>query len=501
MSYSQLNKNPVPIRSSAAEHLNTSSHRSPSLHIPHLGLRALWILAALSFLASIAAWILLANSAFGPETDTYRTFQLLIASLCCVIAVALAIIAASRTSRPAQALLAFAAHMSPTVLLMSVFPWISDDFATMQAGSTPTILVVLAVSVTVPWVSQAASTPFYEMLEEFPRTEPLTFYRGFLGVWPGMIGWSLLPVALFTILWAIVGGWEFTAIAEYAAALVANVIFAQSIIPSTETRRFGVILCSWILYAAALALAPEYWYLSPLAGALPGVILLYRRATKRPVAVAQHPRRALILVGRGFILGSVLWADKFMALLLHRTEVDVFLMYASLIPIVVAQAVYFSAQYPTVQAAVEQIHQVIATRPAREVNQEMRNLSRISERTLASTAFIASFAALAIVLAAPFLHISYSIIFLEFLIAPLVFLCLMLAAFHLTQVNRTRLAVIASSAHLVATVVAFPLLPLEWAYLVLVVVDLIALGWTISRTRKTLTDAPFDLFWKEAAEW
>ena len=53
-------------------------------------------------------------------------------------------------------------NLSPTILLMSVFPFISGTLNSQSIGNSRELMVVLAVSVTVPWIASTVSMPVYE---------------------------------------------------------------------------------------------------------------------------------------------------------------------------------------------------------------------------------------------------------------------------------------------------------------------------------------------------
>ena len=62
-------------------------------------------------------------------------------------------------------------NLSPTILLMSVFPFISGTLNSQSIGNSRELMVVLAVSVTVPWIASTVSMPVYEPLATVDRRD------------------------------------------------------------------------------------------------------------------------------------------------------------------------------------------------------------------------------------------------------------------------------------------------------------------------------------------
>lgn len=450
----------------------------------------------LAFLAlTTAIWA--ADAANGSNALSAFTWPLIILT---GLGVAVALVKLlSRSDRGST--LKLITNLSPTMLLMTVFPFITSELTASSIGHTTTMLVVLMVSVTIPWITSTASAPVYGALEATPRDEHATFYYRFAQIWPALLATAIGPVILFSIVVNIFLGWGWPELAFYTIGLITNLIFAHSIIPAQETGRTGYVLAAWVAYAGFLFAFPHMWYVTPLAGATVCAFVMGRSmaGTFHPITIDR--KRASTAVVAGMVAGSILWADKFFLVLLHPGETNYLMVYVALIPVVVAQAVYFSSEYVHFTRAIDRIRALIDSTPLRELGDDIRQISLRTERTVAVPVAMAAAVAVIVMLVASMLHFEYTGALLGFVIAPVVFCGLMLAAFQLAQLQLHREALIVGGIHLITCIICFFTLEPTVAYAVLTVVDLAATVWAVHLARKAMKQAAFELFWKEAIAW
>ena len=62
-------------------------------------------------------------------------------------------------------LINFLLYVSPVALLTTVFPIVTPTINRYNLGGVPLIQVILAASITVPWLSQAACLPLYRAIQ------------------------------------------------------------------------------------------------------------------------------------------------------------------------------------------------------------------------------------------------------------------------------------------------------------------------------------------------
>ena len=69
------------------------------------------------------------------------------------------------TRKKLRLLYNFLLYVSPVALLMVVFPVVTPELGKYRLGDVPLVHVILAASITVPWLSQAACMPIYRAIE------------------------------------------------------------------------------------------------------------------------------------------------------------------------------------------------------------------------------------------------------------------------------------------------------------------------------------------------
>lgn len=419
----------------------------------------------------------------------------------CTLSVAAMMLVTLRGDRSSARFVQLISLLSPTALLMAVFPLIVGLLNSWEIGQTNTLMVVLAVSVTVPWISSSITSPMYGPLGAVSRQETVPFFRHFCTVWPAMLSWSVLPILLFSGVVTLFLGWGLEENIFYVIGVAANVIFAQSLVPAQEVRRFGYVLAAWFCYALTLLIAPQLWFLAPLAGVVPQLFLIRRglgglRRPYRPETLSM-----LRQLGYGFLQGSVLWADKFFLIMLYRADVNIVMLYVSLIPVVIAQALYFGSQYDVLRKSMEGLQVMVDKFPCTQLQSGSMRLSRRVERSLETTVLIAVTGSLGLMFLAPLFGFDYTEELLMFICAPVAMLSLTMIAFQLSQLQRHVESGLICGAHLLVVGAALMLAPPAPAYLLIIVVDVIAIWWGVRRSRAAFVDSAYQLFWKEAVKW
>jgi hypothetical protein len=216
--------------------------------------------------ATAAVWGLLSVRALPtPVLTTLGIGALIVAAVLVMRSVAKAPV------RLTRAMWQLISLMSPTALLMATFPLIIGDIAAIGQ-----VKAILAVSVAVPWISAATTMPVYGQLSDVDRDDEPAFFRAFMSILPAVLAWSIAPILAFA---AVVGaflGWRPNLMGLFLVGLTVNVLFSHMLIAVQETHRFAIVVASWACYAGTLFLAPQLWYLAPLAGCVPVLVVLRR---------------------------------------------------------------------------------------------------------------------------------------------------------------------------------------------------------------------------------
>ena len=392
-------------------------------------------------------------------------------------------------------------NLSPTILLMSVFPFISGTLNSQSIGNSRELMVVLAVSVTVPWIASTVSMPVYEPLATVDRRDTALFYRSVSQLWPPLLLCSITVVGLFALVKLSVKGWGVSETGFFMVGVFTNMLFSQAIIPAQETKRFGYIFFSWVFYAAFMFWMPQLWFLAPVFALLPHLVLLNSALIGLFQPRALNPSRITRELLRGALYGGVLWADKFLLVLIYAGEINIFVVYVALIPMVLAQGVYFASQLDILTRSMEGIRAMIDQAPCNELSTQSGGISSSVEQSVASTTLIASGLGLGMMLISAIMGMDHNTEVLALVLAPIVFLMLMLLIFELSQLQQHRTAEILSAIHIAVVTIGLIALPIPAAYFSLIIVDIVLTYLALRSCRGAFADAPYELFWKEAAKW
>ena len=145
-------------------------------------------------------------------------------------------------------------------------------------------VIVLSVSVAVPWLSQIIGPPVYRLLGDSIGRGPRAVLERYCSIWPALFLWALLPTALEILVVAAVTGWNLHVLGVHTTLLLLHVVFVQSLIVADVAGRRRLWSVGWLCYAVALVAEPTWWYLPPLVGTLSqllSICLLYTSPSTR----------------------------------------------------------------------------------------------------------------------------------------------------------------------------------------------------------------------------
>lgn len=391
-------------------------------------------------------------------------------------------------------------NMAPTALLMMVFPMILGSLGQQ-------ITMVLLVAITVPWVSSAAVMPVYGPLARVTRNDRPAFYHAFCQIWPIVTLVALAPILFFSVaMFIIAGSFGIAQSALYFVGLLANVIFAHSLIPAQETKRFSFMFAGWLLYAVGLFLVPNLWFLVPLLGVIPQLVLMGNALTGvlQPIKIA--PKEALKDTFYGFLNGSVLWADKFFLIAFIPGNEDVMLVYVALVPIVIALAMYYTTQYPVLTDTFQRLITGVNKTPLNLLGRDVARARSSLGYSLMGTVSVSVIAGLGIMLASAWIGLHHNAMSLVLFALPPVLLTLHLTILQLSQMQDTRSAALFSGMYVAVIAVAFILGGVMGASQLYALIIALLAAAAVSilaalRVQQGVTNAPFELFWQKAVAW
>ncbi|SER61045.1 hypothetical protein [Corynebacterium cystitidis] len=400
-----------------------------------------WLFVGLMVLVTIAV-IQLAPAEENNQKNTIGWIGLALSAV--AVASALLVLRVNKEHVEKANLFRFMVVISPTVLLMAAFAVAYSRISDMQLAGMNTVYLLLAVSVTVPWISSVASRPLYWPLFGISREDDGfrdEIYRSFSKNWRLVLVWSLVAVAVSAAAFGIAQATTWQATAIYALGVFGNIVFAQLLVSAQEAQRYGVVLAAWVIYAAIIAIVPQWWLLAPFVGSVPALVLLGKHLVRFTDPADVTARGIVVDMSTGFTIGAVLWADK--------------------------------------------------------LEDATRGLSVPVSKSITDTLIPTSIAMVSIGLLLPFIVNGYSQYWLVLLIMPLVALTLMICNHHLEQVSQTR---VATALNLAATLActSLAILPINTAYLVIIAVYLVLIAISLRLRAWTINDAPYRLFSKEA---
>lgn len=409
-------------------------------------------------------------------------------------------------ARPGAGLLLY---LSPVILLNLVYPLVSPTMAAVNVGGVQLTLVVLASSITVPWLAQAACLPAYRAIGDLMAERDMgAITRRFCTTWPAMFVQALPLVIVFALPLWLATRWSFTALATYAALCALHLLFVQSLVLANVGDRRGLWAIAWIAYAAALFVAPTIWWLPPLLGALTQIAAMgrgLRAVSLRRRLAARDFSTDLV---RGLLLGAVLWADKFVLFLVTDGDFQVVIVFLAMLPAVIAYNYYFVNLAPRVDKAVASLHRTIAEEPLTVLATRSKRLSRTVDRAILSTGAVGMVLTLVISLLLEGITPVNVLLAVSVGVASWAFMILTLLSYELDYIGEKVLPQVLGGIHLALCAAAFLLVGATQtngggalAYGALVVADLVlvAVAWVLYK--RHWTQPEYTLFWRHATSW
>lgn len=393
--------------------------------------------------------------------------------------------------------------LAPVLLLTFVFPVAASRIVAVEVAGVPLTTLLLASSLTVPWMSMAVCLPLYRAIGHLlPVTDPAAVRVRFLSVWPATFLQTVPVVLLFAVPVELVLRWSPTALLTYVGLCILHAAFAQSLVLVNVNRDRLLWASAWLGYAAALWVLPAAWFLPPIVGLLTQLLPLRKNLHEMRSRMRLDHRDVALDLGRGLLLGSVLWAHLLFLFLNTQAAFDVTLTFFAVLPAVLAYNYYFVRLAPEFDQAVVILRSTMENDSQSALAQSSGVVSASVVRSISRTGFVGAVLTLAVVL------ITYDVartsvgLVSAIALASWLFLMTTLLCYKLDYVGQTRQAQVFSAAHLVIVAAAFVLLPvgplLYWA---LVGAELVVFGWLMREALTQWRTSEYALFWRHATAW
>lgn len=394
-------------------------------------------------------------------------------------------------------------HLSPVALLTLVFPIASHRIADTEVGGAHLTSLLLASSLTVPWLSQAVCLPLYRAIGPLVAAGDMdAICSRFCRVWPATFVQSAPVVLLFAVPVELAMRWSPSALGTYLALCLLHMAFAQSLVPGNVSRRRVLWATAWAGYAVVLFVAPTAWYLPPLVGLVSQVVPLRHHLVRMGRPVTLDGRDVTLDVFRGLLLGAVLWSDKLFYFLRDGTSFAVTAIFLALLPAVLAYNYYFVRLAPNFDRSVAALRDAMENEPYPVLADRSERLNHAVLRSIARTAFTGAWLGFAVTTLVSG-HTAYSTALVASVaVASWLFMMTTVLCYKLDYVGKTTLAQSYSAAHLVVCAGAFLLFtPGPMLYSWLAGAELLLFGAALRSCLSHWRSAEYTLFWRHATAW
>lgn len=392
-------------------------------------------------------------------------------------------------------------HLWPVGLLTLIYPIASQRMAGTTVGGAELTSLLLAASLTVPWLSQGVCMPFYRAVGPLvPAGDIDAIRRRFCEVWPVTFAQSLPTILLFAVPAQLATGWSMTTMGAYVALCILDLAFAQSLVLTNLGRERFAWALAWTGYAAPLLVFPTLWFLPPLLGLLPQLLTLRR-------FLPFHPDRrdhveVIRDVAGGLLLGSVLWADKLCYLLVAGALFPVETVFLALLPAILAYNYYFICLAPKLDSSVSSLRAAMEREPLDRLGSYSEELSARVETSVARTAVVGAGLVFTISWAMISFRSESGALVVAVAVASWMFMLITILTYKLDYIGQRRSAQGWSALHLLLCVAVFVGLPAgPAAYFTLAAIEAIMLIGLLRACLHVWRAPAYTFFWRHATAW
>ena len=393
--------------------------------------------------------------------------------------------------------------LSPVLLLTFIFPVAVARMGSVEIGGIPLTTLLLASSLTVPWLSVAVCLPLYRAIGDLIPVRDITEVQvRFVEVWPRTFLQVTPTVLVFAVPIGLLLHWSVTAGLTYVALCLLHAAFAQSLVLANIGRDRLLWAAAWVGYATALFVFPSHWYLPPIVGLLTQLVPLRTIAHRVRRTVSLDYRDVALDVGRGLLLGSVLWAHLLLLFLKSGAAFDVTLVFLAVLPAVLAYNYYFVRLAPEFDRAVLVLRWDMENETQSTTGKSSAALSETVTRSISRTGFVGAALTWAVVSVAYAVNPGSVARVSAVALASWLFLMTTLLCYKLDYIGQRRKAQLISAAHLVLAGLVFLLVPSgPDVYLWLAIGELAIFVVALREALTQWRTSEFALFWRHATAW
>jgi hypothetical protein len=394
-------------------------------------------------------------------------------------------------------------HLTPVLLLTTIFPLVSSSISSATIAGISLTTVVLASSMTVPWLSQSVCMPLYRGIgDSLHSGNRDALLASFSRAWPLIALRSLSVVALFAVPVQLVLDWPLQVLGAYLALTVLHLLFVQLLVLTNRPDHRGLWAAAWTAYAAVLFVAPTLWVLPPLAGILVLLFPLRRHVRLLADPLVLDRRDVASDLVRGLLLGAVLWADKFVFLLVAGRDFAVDVVFLALLPAILAYNAYFVLFAPRFDREVATMRAAMENEPLDRLHRHSARLAGTVTSGILKTGVVGAALVLVVTGGVVAWDPASAGLASAVAVASWAFMMTTVASYKLDYVGQRTVAQVIGALHLTAVVVAFALLPSGTVvYLTLAGVELLLLAAALRSCSRHWGRPEYSLFWRHATSW
>ncbi len=394
-------------------------------------------------------------------------------------------------------------YLSPIAMLSIAYPIASHRLDNAFVGNVRFTTLLLASSVTVPWLTQTVCLPLYQAVAPHVASGELhKVTQRLCELWPMTFLQCLPVVLLFAVPVELSMRWSLEPLGTYLGLCVLYLAFAQSLILSIVYRRRGLWAVAWAGVALSLLIAPTIWFLPPLVGLATQLIPLRRHWDSLTRFARLHFADVAVDVVRGLLLGAVLWADKYFLFLKAGNHFAVTYVYIALLPAVLAYNYYFVRLAPRFDASVTELRGAMEEAPYDVLIRRSRTVYRFVTKSLRRSAFVGACIAMVVIGVLTVLRPGSESLVVAVAIASWLAMMITLLCYQLDYIGQRAIAQALSGVYLAICGASFLFFPLGAApYVVLIGFDVLLFAVTLRITLDHWRSPEYSLFWRHATAW
>lgn len=394
-------------------------------------------------------------------------------------------------------------YLSPIAMLSVAYPIASHRLNRSVVSGVPLTTLLLAASVTVPWLTQTVCLPLYQAVAPYVAAGELhKVTKRLCELWPMTFLQCLPVVLLFAVPVELSMRWSLQPLGTYLCLCVLYLAFAQSLILSIVYRRRGLWAAAWAGVAISLLIAPTIWFLPPLVGLATQLVPLRHHWYSLTRFARLHFADVATDVVRGLLLGAVLWADKYLLFLKAGNHFAVTSVYMALLPAVLAYNYYFVRLAPRFDASVTELRGAMEEAPYDVLIRRSRAVYRFVTKSLRRSAFVGACIAMVLIVVLTVVRPGSESLVVAVAIASWLAMMITLLCYQLDYIGQRAIAQVLSGAYLAICAAAFLFFPLGAApYVALIGFDVLLFAVTLRITLDHWRSPEYSLFWRHATAW